>query len=206
MIPTNNISYYGDETRWFVGEVVNVSGDQLKIGRVRVRIHGIHDDENIKDDDLPWAQIVVPVTQGVNGPVGQYLGMLVGTQVFGVFLDGKSAQMPLVVGSIPRVGDINERVYKNGTYPHNKVYETEQGHFKEYDDTPGDARIREQHKSGTYYEMQEDGNLKIVVTKDCEITVAENCTLTVKGTADISAEKGVNIRSAAGVSLNSSKF
>ena len=209
MIPKDYIEFYGDQTRWFLGEVVNVKDDPLKLGRVKVKVFGVYDE--IDDADLPWAQIVVPVTHGVssygkeepleeptiaNGfglfsekkttqqPLGQYLGMLVGTQVFGVFLDGPNSQLPMVIGSIPKKGDSNPKAEEN--YPHNKVYQTETGHYKEYDDTEGKERIREQHMSGTYYEMMPDGSRKTIVE--------ENETLTVKGDVTIVGEKDANIR------------
>jgi hypothetical protein len=46
----------------------------------------------------------------------------------------------------------------NPKYPYNHVYETESGHVKEYDDTPGSERIQERHRSGTFYEMNPDGS------------------------------------------------
>jgi hypothetical protein len=203
MIPNNFIDFYGDQTRWFLGEVVNVKDDPLKLGRVRVRVHGVHDDiENIKDADLPWAQIVVPVTQGVHDGKGQYLGILKGTQVFGVFLDGQNSQLPMVIGTVPKEGDENDKAEEN--YPHNKVYQTDRGHYKEYDDTEGKERIREQHMSGTYYEMMPDGSRETVVEKnetlrvkgdvtiigekDANIRISGNCSITVTGDASISAK------------------
>ena len=42
-------------------------------------------------------------------------------------------------------------------YPFNNVYESESGHIKEYDDTPGAERIHEYHRSGTYNEVNADG-------------------------------------------------
>jgi hypothetical protein len=43
-------------------------------------------------------------------------------------------------------------------YPFNHVYETQSGHVKEYDDTPGKERIYQRHKSGTFYELNADGS------------------------------------------------
>jgi len=186
MIPSNFIEYYGDQTRWFLGEVVKVKGDPLKLGRVKVRVYGVHDSYDskeasketekysISDEDLPWAQIVVPVTTGVHEGKGQYLGILKGTQVFGMFLDGKSSQLPMVIGTVPKEGDANPKADAN--YPTNKVYETETGHYKEYDDTDGAERIREQHTDGTYYEMKEDGihiygNTKVTIHGKSEVNV-----------------------------------
>lgn len=167
MIPNNFIDFYGDQTRWFLGEVVNVKDDPEKLGRVKVRVFGVYDD--VKEDDLPWAQIVVPVTQGVHEGKGQYLGILKGTQVFGMFLDGKNSQLPMVIGTVPKEGDTNEKALEN--YPDNKVYETESGHYKEYDDTPGAERIKESHKSGTYYEIDKDGNMTIDTTESGARTI-----------------------------------
>ena len=162
MIPQNSIDFYGDQTRWFMGEVVNVKDDPEKLGRVRVRVFGVYDE--IPDEDLPWAQIVVPVTTGIHEGKGQNLGILKGTQVFGMFLDGKNSQLPMVIGTVPKEGDANSKALEN--YPQNKVYETESGHYKEWDDTEGKERIREQHKSGTYYEIDKDGNMTIDATGD----------------------------------------
>ena len=43
-------------------------------------------------------------------------------------------------------------------YPYNHVYESESGHIKEFDDTPGAERIHEYHRSGTFYEIDADGH------------------------------------------------
>ena len=185
MIPSNFVEFYGDQTRWFVGEVVNVTDDPLKLGRVRVRAYGVYDGVE-KDEDLPWAQVVVPVTTGAHQGNGQYLGMLVGTQVFGIFLDGKNSQLPLVVGSIPKHGDQNPLADKN--YPHNKVYQTERGHTKEYDDTEGNERIKEKHASGTFYEMKSNGDLHIRAKSEQKIIIEAP-----KGTIEVSADN-VNVR------------
>ena len=179
MIPNNFIEYYGDQTRWFLGEVVNVKDDPLKLGRVKVKVFGVYDD--IDDADLPWAQIVVPVTQGVHEEQGQYLGILKGTQVFGIFLDGQNSQLPMVIGTVPKEGDANPKAAAN--YPTNKVYETETGHYKEYDDTPGAERIKEAHTSGTFYEMDKDGNMTIDATK----TGARTITIKSSGQIDVTA-------------------
>lgn len=104
-LKTIDAQYYGDETRWFVGVVESVN-DPLKQGRVRVRIFGVHS-ANISDipaSALPWAQVVAPITQaGTSGVNGTPVGLKASAQVFGMFLDGKHSQIPLVIGSIPKV-------------------------------------------------------------------------------------------------------
>ena len=99
-----NPQFYGDDTRWFVGRVISLS-DPLELGRVRVRIFGIHSDnlEDIPEGDLPWAQTIVPVTEGGSSGLGNNLGIREQAQVFGIFLDGKNSQLPIVLGSIPKI-------------------------------------------------------------------------------------------------------
>lgn len=202
MIPDNFASFYGDQNRWFIGEVVNVKDDALKMGRVQVRVYGIHtgDENDIPEKELPWAQVMAPITQGGTGNtdntngVGNFLGLLPGARVVGFFLDGENSQAPLIMGTIPKYEEASEggsninplakgeQTYpydpKGGDcfsepedpyaaeYPYNKVYETESGHLKEYDDTPGAERIREKHKSGTFYQMNPDGSYITRVVKD----------------------------------------
>jgi hypothetical protein len=103
-IPTE---FYGDNVRWFLGVVEDIK-DPLELGRVRVRIYGIHDAniENVHETDLPWASVVAPITDpGVSGMVMPF-GVQPGAQVFGIFMDGKTSQVPLVLGSIPHRNDL----------------------------------------------------------------------------------------------------
>lgn len=78
-------------------------------------------------------------------------------------------------------------------YPFNHVTQTESGHFKEMDDSPGNERIRTQHRTGTYYEMMSDGThvQKImgngfeIIVKDKNVLVHGNCSITVNGDASL---------------------
>lgn len=104
-------AFYGDQTRWFIGKVVD-NNDPLYLGRVRINILGIHD--NIADaGDLPWASMVLPTTEG--GVVSGFPPSLdIGAQVFGIFLDGVQSQLPLVLGSIPHRLSYNDP--ESGTF------------------------------------------------------------------------------------------
>lgn len=99
-----NSEFYGDEVRWFVGVVEEVGKDEPKLGRVKVRIYGIHGNSSeVPLDDLPYAQTLVPTTEpGVSG-LGRNPYLQPGATVFGIFLDGKLSQLPLVLGSIPTI-------------------------------------------------------------------------------------------------------
>ena len=87
---------------WFFGKVVD-RNDTTARGRVRVRVFGIHpDDENlVPNDHLPWATPVMPVTSaGIFGVGASATGLMEGSYVFGFFADGEDAQIPIVLGSI----------------------------------------------------------------------------------------------------------
>ena len=96
--------YYGDNSRWFIGIVLDIN-DPERLGRIKVRIYGVHPDneEDAKLEDLPWAHVVTPVTEGGSSGIGANTGIKPRAQVYGVFLDGKNSQMPLVIGSIPKI-------------------------------------------------------------------------------------------------------
>ncbi len=52
----------------------------------------------------------------------------------------------------------------NAEYPYNNVYESESGHIREIDDTSGAERIHERHRTGTSYEIDNNGN-KVEIIK-----------------------------------------
>jgi hypothetical protein len=95
--------FYGDNiNRFFFGMVINNNDVDLHLGRCQVRIWGIHGDQ-VPSGELPWAQVLLPTTEpGTNG-LGSNPMLGIGAQVFGVFLDGKDSQLPLILGSVPRI-------------------------------------------------------------------------------------------------------
>lgn len=96
--------YYGDDVRFFVGIVESVD-DPDNLGKARVRIFGIHSDNtnDVPSRDLPRAEVMVPATEpGVSG-LGLMPQLKPGAYVLGVFIDGKDSQLPIIIGSIPRI-------------------------------------------------------------------------------------------------------
>lgn len=104
MIPVSYKEYYGDETRWFIGTVLDIN-DPEELGRVKVRIFGIHSDntQDIPASALPWAHVVAPITEGGSSGIGTNVGIKPLAQVYGIFIDGKNSQVPLILGSIPKI-------------------------------------------------------------------------------------------------------
>lgn len=98
--------FYGDDTRWFLGIVEDNKNDPLKMGRVRVRIYGAHNAyvDDVPIEKLPWATVMVPATYGGVSGVGRSpTGIEQGSWVFGIFLDGKHSQNPLIIGTMGKI-------------------------------------------------------------------------------------------------------
>ena len=99
------MSFYGDIQRWWVGTVVEPSGqtDPTGLGRCIVRIDGIHGPD-IADLDLPYAQTIMPSISGGTSGIGDTPQLGKGARVIGFFLDGVMSQLPIIWGYLPFIG------------------------------------------------------------------------------------------------------
>ena len=84
-----------------------------------------------------------------------------------------------------------DSAYK-ATYPYNRVFKTETGHVKEYDDTEGEERIHEYHKSGSFYEIDKDGNRVTRLVKDNYEIVAGDNYVNIKGDVNLTIDSNCN--------------
>jgi len=81
----------------------------------------------------------------------------------------------------------------NSKYPYNHVHETESGHIRELDDSPGSERIHERHKSGTGYEIHPDGT-KVTRVKQDNYTLTSNDEFThIKGNSSTTVDGGIRV-------------
>ena len=85
---------------WWVGVVEDRANDPLKLGRVRARILGWHADDKqlLPTNDLPWSQVMLP-TNGAKTNAA----LKANDWVLGFFMDGKNAQMPVIIGVLPGI-------------------------------------------------------------------------------------------------------
>ncbi|AIX17450.1 baseplate hub + tail lysozyme [Synechococcus phage ACG-2014b] len=89
---------------WWVGEVED-NEDPMELGRVKVRVLGYYTNvrggttNSLPTENLPWATVLQHTSQAGNDGQGESSGQLQpGAIVMGFFMDGESAQMPIVIG------------------------------------------------------------------------------------------------------------
>lgn len=98
------------ELFWFFGKVED-RNDPMELGRLRVRVYGVHTPDKVKDqfkgiptNELLWSQPVNGITSAAMNGIGESpSGCVEGTMVFGFFLDGRHAQDPFILGTLAGV-------------------------------------------------------------------------------------------------------
>ena len=113
-------------------------------------------------------------------------------------------------GINPETNESRTAPYKrrNSEYPYNHVYETESGHVQEFDDTPFAERLYEKHRTGTFYEVDADGNkvTRVVgnnydiiagsnfvnIKGDVNLTIDSNCNTYIKGNWEVQVDGNKN--------------
>ena len=111
-----NPGFLGSSFNWWIGQIPDDSywrdnivptksdSPEGSTGwgyRYKVRIIGLHDqdDETLTSEELPWAQVMYPITAG-GGQQASYQtpNLRQGNFVFGFFLDGSDMQVPVIMG------------------------------------------------------------------------------------------------------------
>ena len=111
-------NFFGrDPMVWWIGKVTSPkdgkwehtleknhmeNGEEIYSHRCRVRILGYHDTDDLKDEELPLAHILLPsntTTVGGRSQTVQYQG---GEIVIGFFFDGEEAQQPAIFATLHR--------------------------------------------------------------------------------------------------------
>ena len=106
----------GSSFHWWIGQIADDSvwrenivpaphaSEKENIGwgrRYKVRILGLHDqgETEIPSKDLPWANVMMPVTSGGSlNNSGQTPALRQGNMVFGFFMDGSAMTVPVIMG------------------------------------------------------------------------------------------------------------
>jgi len=117
-----------DSFRWFIGVVTKyvdehpssgISGKDWGGAKARVRIIGHHPGATsvVKDEELPWAHVLVPLTMGAGNDGAVLRGNVTeGATVIGFFLDGDDAQQPIIIGALFKEANIDSpNSWRQGT-------------------------------------------------------------------------------------------
>lgn len=214
--------FLGEEGfRWFIGVVAD-RDDPEKRGRVRARIYGVHDQDEVlvPTPTLPWATVLMPGMSATFKQVGiSPTGLMVGSTVVGFFLDGNEATMPVIFGVLPGIGDIPQLAAGQPSinkeligpeppsafraqYPFNKVTQTESGHVFEVDDTPNFQRLHTYHRSGTYEEIDADGTKVNKIVGDNYEIIQKNQKIYILGNVDIEVKGNYTLNVAGNIVIN----
>ena len=130
-----NSGFLGASFSWWVGQIAddstwrdNILPGKFEDGgaipgwgyRYKVRIIGLHDQGEIEipSDQLPWAQVMYPVTAGGGQTSARQTSNLrQGMMVFGFFLDGQDQQVPVIMGVLGN----NQQTSLSNTIGDNRV-------------------------------------------------------------------------------------
>jgi len=149
-------SFVGGHFLWFTGVIEDVN-DPEEMGRYRVRCFGYHSENkgDIPTKDLPWANVMMPVTSASTSGIGQSAtGLVQGSWVIGFFRDGRNVQDPVIMGSIPSMFESRPE-YSQGFSDPDQVYPLEDSLKKP--DTPQPAR-KDYKDSAVYKSKQSSRN------------------------------------------------
>ena len=88
-----------DGFTWWVG-TVETRIDPLALGRCQVRIFGWHstNESELPTEELPWATPMYPINNSKS-----FSAPMIGDWVVGFFMDGESAQAPIMMGVLPGI-------------------------------------------------------------------------------------------------------
>ena len=178
-----NPGFLGSSFNWWIGQVpddsywrdniVSTKGDNPEGGdgwgyRYKVRIIGLHDrdEESIPSDQLPWAQVMYPVTAG-GGQASSFQtpNIRQGMFVFGFFLDGADMQVPVIMGVL---GNNGKTRLQKGT----KSFDGISGYLN--NDIPHDNPVEAPDSDKKVVEPQGDQNAELEATDQPHVVTASD--------------------------------
>ena len=178
-----NPGFLGSSFNWWIGQVpddsywrdniVSTKTDNPEGGdgwgyRYKVRIIGLHDrdEESIPSDQLPWAQVMYPVTAG-GGQASSFQtpNIRQGMFVFGFFLDGADMQVPVIMGVL---GNNGKTRLQKGT----KNFDGISGYLN--NDIPHDDPVEAPDSDKKVVEPQGDQNAELEASDQPHVATASD--------------------------------
>ena len=197
------------DNKIFYKGVIEDNNDPLKIGRVRVRVLGVHDSSTtlVPVNTLPWAITGKSLDfGGFQSGMGISSVPTKGTWVW-CFFDNNDINSPVVIMAIPGITKTKQSGHgftdPSGTYPlssylgqsdhssaqvsgylSNHVIQTPGGQLLEMNDG---GHIKITHANGSFVQIENNGNYNVNITNNEIITIAGSATINITGDATITA-------------------
>jgi hypothetical protein len=165
---------------WWIGVVEDI-GDDLLLGRAKVRIFGYHPEYSsgrLDTSDLPWAYTIMPT----NIP-NAYGRPELGDWVFGFFLDADEAEEPAILGYLPGIpsgsGSFGryrkeKRNFANTVNAESFSITTRSGHTLDFQDATSAESITLTHKNRNTFTMAANNDITIKHQKGPVITLDDD--------------------------------
>ena len=178
---TTQKNFYGHgDFHHFVG-VVEDRQDPQKLGRVRVRVVGLHthNKEDLPTADLPWSMVALsPTDAGISGLGSSPSFLPEGTHVIGFFRDGAECQDPLVTGVLPGYA-VEQSKNTQGFFDPNGIY-------PKYTQEPDTNRLAVNNTDNPHLSiaLRRATRVRGVVTADFDLTTAADGSIMEASDAD----------------------
>lgn len=195
------------ELNGFFRGVVEDNNDPLKMGRLRIRVFGLHTDsktktqtDGIETSELPWAEPILGIIEGSISGNGLWSVPVQGSHVMVFFENGNYSQpryfgtIPGIVSALPdttkgfndpdgsypsRTGTDYPSEATGNNYPDVMVLKTRGGVIMEIDNVSKFIKVT--HPSGTIINMDNSGNKTETITGNKTNTISGNKTNTISG-------------------------
>lgn len=157
----------------YIGLVID-NKDPEKLGRCKVRVHGLHD--NFSSDELPWSIPEFPLAFCVKG---SFMVPENGTVVYVKFDDGDLYE-PIYTTKVLDRENLNFTADKDEDYPDSVIfYETKNGDYFKINRAKGELIFKT--GAGVFFKFNENGDVELTNTSsengDLKLSIKGNFTL-----------------------------
>ena len=137
----------------YIGIVLD-NNDPLRIGRVKVRVYGLHD--NFTIDELPWAMVEFPMAFSVKG---SFMVPEIDTLVYCEF-DDADLYEPRISSKVIDRNNLSFEADHLEDYPDSVIlYETSNGDYQKINRAKGEYTLKT--GAGVFFKLHQDGSINL---------------------------------------------
>lgn len=168
--------------KFYPGKVED-NNDPDKLGRCKIRVHGIFD-PSIATEDLPWAY---PDQTFVGSLVGNFIVPPVNALV-NVYFDHGDLYEPRYTTKVLDAANFSFKADIDDDYPDTMVFfESDAGDYFKVNRRTGEMRLKS--SSGAVISVDQNGSIRITTTGsdtgDLNVTLEGNCSIDAQGTVSV---------------------